>query len=260
MQELLALAAAKPHLIWKKGTSLEKANNAHTTNTFQELAEALQGEYNWLECDVNLEGGLKVLPLLSQHRPICAHSPLQTNGLLFEEWLRVGAASGRGLKIDFKTTSPLKPILALLKKYQVPDHRILFNLSVGITKNIPLQGGLGRQITLFAKKKHLKLIREAFPEAMINLGLLTPGSKVPTSYRKGHTDLLILFAQAVGKPVMFPLRAEYVTPEVISSLQPHGLVAIWNDPATFVPDNVEQLIKKLRSWGVGGMIDLRQQH
>ena len=61
----------------------------------------------------------------------------------------------------------------------------------------------------------------------------------------------------MGGPVTFPLRAEFVTPEVVETLKPHGTVSIWNDPKTFLPEDKALAAKRFREMGVDGMIDLR---
>ena len=55
----------------------------------------------------------------------------------------------------------------------------------------------------------------------------------------------------------FPLRAEFVTPQVVARLKPHGSVSIWNDPRSYVPDDEELETRRFREMGVDGMIDLR---
>ncbi len=70
---------------------------------------------------------------------------------------------------------------------------------------------------------------------------------------------MIAIADRVGGPVLFPLRAEFVTPEIVERLSPHGDVSIWNSPRThrLQPSEVEAETQRFRDMGVTGVIDLR---
>ncbi|EKD83941.1 MAG: hypothetical protein ACD_39C00346G0001 [uncultured bacterium] len=73
-------------------------------------------------------------------------------------------------------------------------------------------------------------------------------------------DRLIEYAKAAGKPVMYAMRAEWVTPELVKKLEPYGKVSIWNSTSTFDPTDVAKEVERFRSWGVTGMIDLMSSH
>ena len=78
-----------------------------------------------------LEGPLREkLPLPGERRPITAHDSYQTNGLLLEDWLQIGLAAGRGLKIEIKDNAALDAVLALCKKHKVPAGRLILNIGI----------------------------------------------------------------------------------------------------------------------------------
>ncbi|RCK81425.1 MAG: hypothetical protein OZSIB_2294 [Candidatus Ozemobacter sibiricus] len=259
--ELLALARARPDLAWPPGRDIARARNAHRTNTYGELKAALSGPYDWLECDVRLEGPLRDhLPIPGERRPITAHDPYQTNGLLFEDWVKIANASGRGLKLDFKANAAIAPCIALLQKEGVDPRRLIMN--IGIPDPGPGQAGdrPGALRTQPVSDDRLTAIRRAFPQCLINL---SPGVQTTTPdghYTARQVDQMIRYARAAGPPVMFPLRAEMVTREIVQALKPYGKIAIWNSPSTYHPADVEAEIRKFREWGVDGMIDIMTGH
>ncbi|HNV72710.1 MAG TPA: DUF2181 domain-containing protein, partial [Candidatus Ozemobacteraceae bacterium] len=253
-KELENLARARPSLAWPVNGDIADARNAHRTNTFAEMRDALKGEYDWLECDVRLEGPLRdhVGVPLGDRRPITAHDSFQTNGLLFEDWVKIAKESGRGIKVDFKDSKALDQVLTLLKNAGVPDHRLILN--IGIPDPKPGETDLTKPVS----DERLQKIRAAFPQALINLS--PGGGTVDGQYSEAQIAQMIRYAKAAGQPVMFPLRAEWVTREVVQKLEPHGKVAIWNSPNTFNPADPAAEIARFRSWGVTGMIDLMTTH
>ena len=253
------LAQARPDLAWPMGEGIQNARNAHSTNTAKDLADALKSDFTWLECDVQLEGAFKKLPFMANRRAICAHQPLETAGLLFDQWAEIVSLSGRGAKIDFKNTGAISSVLASLKKHGIPGHRLIFNFSVGSTIGVPGLKPAGAFMGVFVRQKELFQVRSQYPDAIINLGLLTPGGEDGKSYSKKQIDLLIRYAQKIKGAVMFPLRAEYVSRQVVDWLKSFGRVAIWNDPNSYVPADLAEDERKFRDWGVTGMIDLRPQ-
>ncbi len=253
-KELENLARARPSLAWPLTGNIADARNAHRTNTFEELRDSLKGDYNWLECDVRLEGPLRdhVGVPLSERRPITAHDSFQTNGLLFEDWVKIAKESGRGIKVDFKDSKALDQVLDLLKKADVPDQRLILN--IGIPDPKPGETDLTKPVS----DDRLKKIRAAFPGAVINL---SPGGGIVYGhYSDAQVQQMIRYAKAAGQPVMFPLRAEWITRQIVQNLEPHGKVAIWNSPQTFNPSDPAAEAARFRSWGVTGMIDIMTNH
>ena len=104
----------------------------------------------------------------------------------------------------------------------------------------------------------MKAIREARPRATIAIGLFTAAAEPGTTYSEEQVEKTIAIAEEIGGPITFPLRAEFVTREIVDRLKPHGLVSVWNDPRTFLPGDLDQARRVFRAMGVDGMIDLRK--
>ncbi|NLI79751.1 MAG: FAM151 family protein [Candidatus Riflebacteria bacterium] len=259
LRDLVALAKAHPERAWPAGRDIALARNAHRTNTIAEMTAALTGDYDWLECDVRLEGPLRDhLPIPGARRPITAHDSFQTNGMLFEDWVTIAKASGKGLKLDFKSSAAIDQCIAILQKAGVDEGKLIMNIGVpdppadtgdkpGDLRYKPLTDG------------RLTAIRRAFPGCTINL---SPGAAATPdgTYSAAQVDQMIRYARGAGRPVMFPLRAECVTREIVQALRPFGKVAIWNSPSTYDPADVAAEIAKFRGWGVDGMIDIMSAH
>jgi len=247
VEELEKLARERKNFGWHRDDSIEGVVNAHYTNTFSELKKALSSSCNWFECDVRLEGPLRsILPVIGgERRPVTAHDPFQTNGLLFDDWVRIVAASGRGIKVDLKTDDALDGTLAILKKHQIDDKKLIMNINV----TAPGKGSLA------GEDERLKKIRNEFPECYIKL---SPGSGSSSNgkYTDAAVERLIEYSKACGRPVLYALRAEWVTPEIVKKLEQHGKVSIWNTTWSFNPKDIKKEVERFRSWGVTGIVDL----
>jgi hypothetical protein len=221
---------------WSSGKDLRDARNAHRTNLVPELRRALAGPFDWFEGDIRMRGA----------DPVMAHDADQVGAAMtLDDWIKVGAPSGRGLKLDCKDASVIEPAIAKLRG-KVPDDRVLFNVAVGVHSPAAAR----------ASSSQLADIRAAFPSAVINLD---PG---PAPYDPRDIANVIKVARAVGGKVMFPLDAKALadTPAnraMIDQLRAVGRVAVWNDPATFAPGDVDATTKRFRAMGVNGTIDLR---
>lgn len=248
------------HLHWHQGSDLRDAKNAHYTNTAREMAEGLQGEYNFLEGDVHLGWGVRKIPVLNLMRSaIMAHHPHELGGMRLKEWLEITDASNRGVKIDIKQAAAIPKIIRNVKKKEIPDHRLIFNLDV-------IQGPHPYPRVVFpiadvftgrtAKLRHLKKIRKAFPEATIAIGAVTGPQPKGTVYSDKQLGEFQDWAKQIGGPITFPLRAEFVDQRATEALTPYGTVSVWNDIKTFDPPDVQAEVQRLRNLGVDGMIDL----
>lgn len=221
--ELRALARARPELEWVPGRDIASARNAHATNTRAELAEALLGDYDWLEADVRL--GAAGLPVMQHAR----RDPVELD---LRRWLAVTNPSGRGLKLDVKERAALPLVIDAVRDSGVDEHRLIMNVGAW-------------------PAPELASIRRAFPAAIINI---SPASDADLT----SSDLVQLqvAARIVGGPVMFPIREDLLDAGVVHALRPYGRVAAWNAPALTNPDGGS--VQRLRSLGVDGMIDLRE--
>ena len=81
---------------------------AHAVNDKKFLDESLQNnDVKFLEADI--------LYIEEKHsEPIMAHPPLVESDLKFSEWLNKSKASGKGLKLDFKSANSILPCLSML--------------------------------------------------------------------------------------------------------------------------------------------------
>lgn len=243
-----------PRQRWHAGQPLTEVRNAHTTNQPDEMEAALGGDYNCLEADVRLAGDVRPLPGY-RHRPvIAAHWDWDVGGLLLTEWLKVGKASGRMLKLDFKSGAAIPPALDALKAAGIPGEQLILNGGVELR---PWSSALGIAMSVhnmaFASKTSLdmlKLMRKTYPTAIV---AISPSHK-PTTDR--HYARIRDYAQAVGGPVMFPLAASMVDEEVVRRLKPYGSIAVYNSEGSFKMTDPETDTARFRAMGVDGVIDL----
>lgn len=223
--------------------TLSRARNAHRTNTPAELAAALRGPYDFLEGDVFLEHRLRWLP----GEAVMDHDPQKADGMTLDEWLAVGAASGRGLKLDIKQAAAIPEVIRRVKAHGIPAQRLILNVQLP-------GGGLARLfdplLKLTPDDRDFQALRAAFPGATI---ALTPQAP----YTPEVLAAAVKQARRLGGPVMFPLRAELITPAVVAALAPAGRIAAWNDPKTYAPRDLAAERRRLQGLGVDGMIDLR---
>ncbi len=101
-----------------KHPSLGNAKNAHRTNTREQFEAALKSGANWFEGDVRLEidgSGIEM-------RHDQAHE--SGDNLTLREWLTMGKASGRGLKLDVKESQHLPAILDELERARTPSREV----------------------------------------------------------------------------------------------------------------------------------------
>ncbi|MEW6710983.1 MAG: DUF2181 domain-containing protein [Candidatus Riflebacteria bacterium] len=245
--ELSNLAFERRNFGWHRDDDISNVVNAHYTNTYSELKNALKSDCNWFECDVRLEGPLRsVIPIFGgAPRPVTAHDPFQTNGLLFDDWVKIVASSGRGIKVDLKTDNALDSTLATLKKHGVDGKKLIMNINVTAPGNGPKAD----------EDERLKKIRNDFPDCYIKLSPGS-GSSKDGKYTDESINRLIEYSKSAGKPVLYALRAEWVTPEIVKKLESHGKVSIWNTTWSFNPKDVAKEIEKFRNWGVSGIVDI----
>jgi hypothetical protein len=228
LDSLIALGRHNDSGVWPLDGDLANARNKHVTNRLGELRDGLIGGYDWLEADVRVRGGV----------PIASHdATVDAGALRMADWVRVGAATERGLKLDFKERAAIAPTLDLVAKAGVPDERLVINVSV-----------LGRDGLTLAQ---LRRIRARFPRATINL------SPDVRAYTAVCIAKAVALATALGGPVAFPLDAARLDANIVRGFRAGGRVAAWNDPARWHPRDIAATALELRAWGVDGTIDLR---
>ena len=232
----------RANAVWTPNRPLSEAVNAHSTNTVTDLKYALRSShgYNWLEGDVRT--GIDEKDHIEM-RHEKAHEP--GDNLSLKEWLEIGKASGKGLKLDIKEGEAINGVIATLKEVGVPQERLMLNLS-----------------DTDMAKSGVRLRRE-FPRATmaINPADSLPGKESGDGpYASWQVDRMIDQAKKVGAPVTFVLRADKVSPAIVKKLEALGSVSIWNEPFFGGLDDVEAKRAELKKWGVSGVIDLRKSY
>ena len=213
---------------WPPGSPLAGARNAHSTNSIDSLHAALDSDANWLEGDVALVDGE-----LRMAHP--GSDPAES--LAFDDWIGVVARSGRGVKLDLKSSSHerLASILAAVRESGIDPGKVMVNVG-----ELP--------------DAELVAIRRALPQAWISLNPLAPSG----SYTPEAIDAVLARARLVGGPVSFALRWDAADQATVDRLAPSGSVSVWSNPWYGTPDDVTAETEALRARGVDGMVDITE--
>jgi hypothetical protein len=106
---------------WDVDAPLVTGRNAHKTNTPDEMRDELGKDFNWLEGDLRLD---------KDNIPVMSHDEEDEGaGLKLDEWLAIGGAGERGLKVDVKEAEAIPKLLEKLEASDIPDGRIMLNVS-----------------------------------------------------------------------------------------------------------------------------------
>jgi hypothetical protein len=210
---------------WHGGQPLSEARNAHRTNTKEQFQDALKSGANWFEGDVRLEidgSGIEM-----------RHDKQHESGdnLTLREWLTMGKASGRGLKLDVKEPEHMAEILKMIKEVGIPEERLMLNLGFGAMKQWGAE------------------IRKQFPNAILAIN-------PPTDSKVGAAEARRMVEQAkqFGDPANFVVRYDRLTDEAIREFKKHpgAEISVWGSGVKDVSRTTEELKRR----GVNGMIDL----
>ncbi len=218
--------------MWWGGRPLSQASNAHRTNTREQLEEALKEGYNFLEGDVREE-------INHKGRLEMRHDGTHESGdnLTLKEWLEIGKASGRGLKLDVKEPGHMPDLLKTVEAVGVPQERLMFNLGYDDMQRWGAE------------------IRKKFPDATLALNPTESNGKISTE----SAERVIAQARQFGQPVTFVARFDWLSDDVIQKLEAVAPVSVWN--SQFEGRKVEDPAKeaaKLRDRGISGVVDLRE--
>lgn len=216
---------------WTASRPLSDGINAHSTNTIQHMKEALEDDYNWLEGDIRQE-------INAPHAMEARHDKGQEDGdnLLLRQWLTIGAASGRGLKLDVKEDQHTARILDEVRASGVPDERLMFNLAF----NAMAQWGAR--------------IRAQHPRAWLAINPPDGDGKLD----RARAEAMVAQGRQFGGPVTFVVRFDLLTKETLAILKTGGPVSVWNalTEGTIVR-NADALTRSLKEQGVNGVVDIR---
>ncbi len=216
---------------WWAGRPLSEGKNAHKTNTREQFSAAMKDGSNWFEGDIRKE--------LHGDRVEMRHDkgPETGDNLTLKEWLAMGKASGRGLKLDVKDSDQLPEIIKETKAAGIPSGRLMFNLGDG-------------ELDTYGKQ-----IRKEFPHAVMAINTREDGDKMDGA----EVKRMIAHAKQLGQPATFVVRYDRLTDDAIKKLHGHGTISVWNDTGRggVSKGDIERVTRSLRRRGVDGMIDIR---
>ncbi|MEB3205383.1 MAG: DUF2181 domain-containing protein [Candidatus Sericytochromatia bacterium] len=216
---------------WFPGKSLSAARPAHATNTREQFEQALKDGANFLEGDIRAE-------LDPPHALEMRHDPVSERGdnLSLEEWLAIGAASGRAMKLDVKEPSRMPDVIRTVRASGIDPQRVMFNLDFN------------------AMAKWGPELRQVFPAATL---ALNPPASSSGKLDNRQVDELLRQAGKMGAPLTFVVRYDKLTPEALSRLQNVAPVSVWNASNGPTVKDASALSAELRRQGIQGVIDIR---
>lgn len=192
------------------------------------MREALEGDNNWLEGDLRVAG---------DGRLVMSHdADKEDEGLELQEWLAIGGAGARGLKVDVKENEAIPELLDQLEASGIPDGRIMLNVGASALD-----------------EQAVRDVRARFPEAWI---ALNPRAEEGRGYHDEDLAEITALADAAGGRVAFPIRWDIASDEAVKALKPHGRISIWTSASQGTPDDAAAETASLRERGVDGVIDL----
>jgi len=162
----------------------------------------------------------------------------ETGCLSLDEWLAMGRASGRGLKLDVKEPQYMDQIVRQVKAAGIPSERLMWNL------------GDAAMSTWGAK------LRQQFPRAVLAINPAGGDDKKISSVDVAR--LMSLAKRGAGGPVAFVIRYERLTDEAVKALRPYGNISVWSTQGKVSTETVAQVAQQLRERGVDGVIDLQR--
>ncbi|WP_158623364.1 DUF2181 domain-containing protein [Corallococcus sp. CA053C] len=222
-----AAPAAPAGNTWSGDQPLSEARNAHRTNTKEQFQAALDSGANWFEGDVRKE--------INRNSPEMRHDTGHEDGdnLTLHEWLTMGKASGRGLKLDIKEGDQMPAVLAELEKVGIPEDRLMLNLGFG------------------DMQKWGPEIRKRFPNAI--LAINPPPTDGPV--KAADAAKMVALAKELGGPATFVVRHDLLTDGAIQTFLPAGTVSVWGESKDPVKAGED-----LRKRGVNGVVDIAGPH
>ncbi len=215
---------------WWWNRPLSEAKTAARTNTRQQMSQALQSNANWLEGEVRRE--------LNGGRLQMRHStgPEPGESLSLDEWLALGRAAGRGLKLDVKEPQAIDQAVRQVKAAGVPSERLMWSV------------GDAAMSTWGAK------LRQQFPRAI--LAIYPSGEKRLNSADVAR--LISLAKRGAGGPIAFVIHADRLTDESIEALKAFGKVCVWSQAGRFPKEDLLEVADEFRDRGVDGSIELQR--
>lgn len=228
---------------------------AHSTNTCKEMTVAIKQGAARLEGDIYWAK--------DNERPVMQHDIASKRGMYFDHWLFIARKHNRRVKIDIKTHEVVVPVVRMLRTLTISEGMAEINVDIVMgpgSDERPWYCWLAQGVTYglwdkpSVKFSDLVYIRSTLPATMITISAATY-DQATKGYTENNIKQMIAISEILGGPISFCLRAEWVTPELVQRLLPHGRVDIWNKPKTFkVNEGSKDYFLDI---GVNGFIDLR---
>ncbi|XP_041957914.1 protein FAM151B [Alosa sapidissima] len=178
----------------------------HAANSRSKFNEALKSSAHMIEADILLRG-------LEPIEPIMAHPPENDSDITLQEWLEEGTASGKGLKLDFKSLQAVAPSMVLLEQ-------VRHELQAPVWINADILPGPGAKATPLEPQAFLDALGVGAQNAVLSLGWTTGWS--PNTDNPGYSWEMVKKMDNVCKPlvqpVTFPVRASLM-PQSFGPLQ-----------------------------------------
>lgn len=231
--ELVALArrTRTAQTGWAPGKPLADARNAHSTNTREQMKDALERDRNFLEADVRQE-------INPPHELEMRHDEGQERGdnLTVRQWLAIGVASGRGLKLDVKEARHMPRLIDEIAAAGVPAGLLMFSLGFDSADRWGAR------------------LRARFPQAWIAINSPSHEDELTPS----GIEAMLALGRRIGGPITFIVYFDSLTLAKLNALKPGGPVSIWN--SRFAGTRVEDpaaVTRSLERMGVDGVVDIR---
>lgn len=205
---------------------------AHAANSRAKLNAALRGDELMIEADVSLAETTRY-PV-----PIMAHPPINVSDITLEDWLVevVRSNSGKGIKLDFKSTRVVEPAFRVLARHaDYIKGPIVLNADILPGPNKP-------SATPVDAWTFLMLCRTRFPKAIISIGWTTHIDEIPmkTGYTRDMIDHMASLVKEYNlmQPVTFPVNATLLKYSICELQRllfqvPNSTLTIWAHPEEF---------------------------
>ncbi|CAG2107036.1 unnamed protein product [Medioppia subpectinata] len=205
---------------------------AHAANTRSKLTQALRGDELMIEADVSLAETTRY-PV-----PIMAHPPLNMSDMTLEDWLVevVRSNSGKGIKLDFKTTRVVEPAFRVLARHvDYIKGPIILNADILPGPNKPTTSPV--DIWTF-----LILCKTRFPKAIISIGwtTLVDEMSVKTGYTRDMVDHMASLVKEynLSQPLTFAVNASLLKYSICELQRllfqvPNSTLTVWAHPHEF---------------------------
>uniref|UniRef100_T1JVH8 Menorin-like domain-containing protein n=1 Tax=Tetranychus urticae TaxID=32264 RepID=T1JVH8_TETUR len=215
-----------------------RLNWAHAANSRSLLNQALMGDELMIEADVTLAETTRY-PI-----PIMSHQPSHMSDITLEDWLIdvVRSETGKGVKLDFKSTRVVEPAFRVLARHAE-------FIKGPLVLNADILPGYKSSVSPVDPWTFLMLCRTRFPKSIISIGWTTESDdmSMKTGYTREMVDQMASLVKEYSliQPVTFPINATMLKPS-LGELQrllfqvPNSSLTLWAHPGD--PVSLEDLL------------------